>query len=157
MLEDFLNKTAENKDKKLSKTNTKAFNAVKQRLKKNNREWEEQIRKFRESGAVPGEDLFDEAEGESSGVDEEQKGETDEESWDDSGVESSEDLEEKPPTSGGKPTLLFLVGTVVGSKGLFLGSQWLLKTGRKSSQAAVSQKEKKKSKSQAVQQQSTQR
>jgi len=136
LLEDFLNKTAENKDKKLSKTNTKAFNAVKQRLKKNNREWEEQIRKFRESGAVPGEDLFDEAEGESSGVDEEQKGETDEESWDDSGVESSEDLEEKPPTSG--------------------GSQWLLKTGRKSSQAAVSQKEKKKSKSQAVQQQSTQ-
>ncbi|GJD06292.1 Eukaryotic translation initiation factor 3 subunit C [Galdieria sulphuraria] len=134
LLEDFLNKTAENKDKKLSKTNTKAFNAVKQRLKKNNREWEEYIRKFRESGAIPGEDLHDEDEGTGEGVDEEQEESEANESWDDSEAESLGDSEQaKPATSG--------------------GSQWLLKTsGASKGSQATSHKERKKSKSQILQQ-----
>ncbi|GJQ12582.1 hypothetical protein GpartN1_g4373.t1 [Galdieria partita] len=132
LLEDFLNKTAENKDKKLSKTNTKAFNAVKQRLKKNNREWEEHIRKFRESGAIPGEDLYEEDEDDGAEVDDEEQESEADESWDDSEVESLEEAEqERAPTSG--------------------GSQWLLKTGRTSkSSQAISHKEKKKSKSQSL-------
>lgn len=149
MLEDFLNKTAENKEKKLSKTNTKAFNAVKQRLKKNNREWEEQIRKFRESGCIPGEDLFDEEQRDGERADEEQESD---ESWDESGAEPLEESEEEAaPTSGGKFVVFRLLEKKLSTCGI--GSQWLLKTSRSSKNAqSLSQKERKKSKTHNLQQ-----
>jgi len=52
LLEDEIAKTLAEKPK-LSKTNTKALNTTRQRLRKNNREYEEAINEYRASGADP--------------------------------------------------------------------------------------------------------
>jgi len=54
MMEQVLEEAMEKKESlKLSKTNTKALNTMKQRLRKNNKLYEEEIREFREKGGSP--------------------------------------------------------------------------------------------------------
>eukprot|EP00871_Galdieria_phlegrea_P004950 jgi/Galph1/5456/GphlegSOOS_G4023.1 len=126
-LEEFLNKTAENKEKKLSKTNTKAFNAVKQRLKKITRELEEEMKKFRESGAVPGEDLFE---------DDEEGSEADEGSQ-----KSTESLEVSEEESASEGEEWEGVGDEKLKKAN-VKSKWLMKTGIKDKSLATKERRK---------------
>lgn len=63
-LEDFYAEIVANKDakKKMSPTNARAFNSMRQKLKKNNRDYEEQIDKFRENPIMTDDELEEEEE-----------------------------------------------------------------------------------------------
>ena len=76
-LEDFLVSTLSNKEvkKKMSTTNAKALNSMRQRLKKNNTPYAEQLMKFREN---PEQESEEEEEEESSSSDSDEEGDGEE-------------------------------------------------------------------------------